>query len=254
MVQRRDRTDAALEQPVDEPRVEVDAGLVRRRRARRLDARPRDGEAVGAEAELGHQVEVALPAVVVVAGDIAGVAVPHLAGRLRERVPDRRAAAVLVERALHLIRGRRGAEREPGREHEAGVAIVGGSLRLDRSHAVHSVISGAPVANACAGGRAMSRTVATWSPGALEWGVAGSSVVTGARSETKRSPGAGSNAFRLASRAQLPEDLSGVKSMRASRSIMPAKPPTKASGAHHQPTVKTSTAITANVTSQMTAV
>ena len=35
---------------------------------------------------------------------------------------------------------------------------------------------------------------------------------------------------------------------------MAAKPPRKASGAHHQPTVKTSTTMMPNVTSQMTAV
>ena len=128
VVQRRDRLDAAGEQSVDEPRVEVDAGLVHRPGPGRLDARPRDGEAVRAEAEPGHEVEVALPAVVVIARDVAGVAVPHLAGRLAEGVPDRRPAAVFLRRALDLVGSGRGAEGEAGREDETRIAVVGRSL------------------------------------------------------------------------------------------------------------------------------
>jgi hypothetical protein len=43
------------------------------------------------DAEVGEQPDVFAVAVVVVVGDVAGVAVLHLAGRVRERVPDRRA-------------------------------------------------------------------------------------------------------------------------------------------------------------------
>jgi hypothetical protein len=44
--------------------------------ARWLNAGPGDREAVGADAELGQEVEVFVHAVVVVTGDVAGVAIP----------------------------------------------------------------------------------------------------------------------------------------------------------------------------------
>ena len=69
------RLDAVLEQRVDQPLVEVEPGLVHRARALGQDAAPGDAEAVGVEAELAHQRDVARVAAVVVAGDVAGVAV-----------------------------------------------------------------------------------------------------------------------------------------------------------------------------------
>ena len=51
---------------------------------------------------------------VVVAGDVAGVAVDDGAGLVREAIPDRLAAPVLARRALDLVRRGRGAEPEPG--------------------------------------------------------------------------------------------------------------------------------------------
>src|SRR5262249_34437600 len=60
-------------------------------------------------------------AVVVVAGDVAGVAVGDLAGGAAEDVPDRGAAAVFVDRAFDLIGGGGGAEQG-----------VGGAARWDR--------------------------------------------------------------------------------------------------------------------------
>src|SRR5262245_53702790 len=53
---------------------------------------------------------------VVVVRNVAGVAVLDLARRVRIRVPNRLALAVLVPRALNLIRGRRGAPVEAFRE------------------------------------------------------------------------------------------------------------------------------------------
>ena len=76
VVQRRDGPDAAVDESVDEALVEREPRLVGGAAPGRLDARPRDREAVGLEAEVGHEVEVGLPAVVVVVGDVAGVPVP----------------------------------------------------------------------------------------------------------------------------------------------------------------------------------
>ena len=64
-------------------------------RGPREDARPRDREAERVDAELAHQRDVFSIAVIEVARDGAVVAVPDLAGRRAEAVPDALAAAVL---------------------------------------------------------------------------------------------------------------------------------------------------------------
>ena len=109
VVEREHRLDAPLPEAVDEPPVEVQALPVNRPAPDRLDAGPGDGEAVGLQPDLGHQVEVLFQAVVVVAGYVSGVAVEHLARRVGEGVPDRGAPPPLVRGALDLVRGRRGA-------------------------------------------------------------------------------------------------------------------------------------------------
>ena len=65
-------------------------------------------------------------AVVVVARDVAVVAVDDGAGNAAEGVPDRVAAAVLVGRALDLVRGRRDPEEEVRREAAAALLSQGG--------------------------------------------------------------------------------------------------------------------------------
>src|SRR5690606_6125008 len=86
---------------------------VRRAAPGRLDARPGDREPVGLQPEPGHEVEVLLVAVVVVAGDVPGVPVPHPSRGVAVGVPDARPAPVLPGGALDLVgRGRR-AEDEP---------------------------------------------------------------------------------------------------------------------------------------------
>jgi len=54
--------------------------------------------------------------VVVVAGDIAGVAVQNVAGSMREGIPDRGPAPILVNRAFDLVGGGRGAPQETFRK------------------------------------------------------------------------------------------------------------------------------------------
>ena len=108
VIERHERRDPALTQTLDQASVEVEPALVGRSTAVGLNPRPGDREAVCAQAERGHQVEVLAPAVVVLAGRVAGVPVVHLAGRPGEPVPDRLTAAVDRGRALDLEgRGRR---------------------------------------------------------------------------------------------------------------------------------------------------
>ena len=98
VVERHDRIDAALAQPRREAPVEVDALAVQRAAPVRLHARPGDREAVGLQPQRRHQVEVLAPAVVVVAGPVAGRAARDRAGDAAEPVPDRLAAPVLRRR------------------------------------------------------------------------------------------------------------------------------------------------------------
>jgi hypothetical protein len=111
VVQRRDRLDAALEQPLGEPAVERHAARVQPPAAVGLHARPRDREAVALERQPDHQVEVRTPAPVLVARDLAAVAARD---RAREPAEVVRAPA-LAYRALDLVGGGRRAE--PERAH-----------------------------------------------------------------------------------------------------------------------------------------
>ena len=69
----------------------------------RKHPRPGDGEAIGLDAEILDQADVFLVAMIMFVGAVAIAAVADLARRVGERVPDRRAAAVFVDRALDLV-------------------------------------------------------------------------------------------------------------------------------------------------------
>ena len=104
VVQRGHRGDAAGQQRIGQPLVEVQAGRVGRAPAGGLDARPGEGEPVAADAEPGHQLDVLAPPVVVVVGHVGGLVVADGAGLAAEHIPDRLAAAVLGRGALDLER------------------------------------------------------------------------------------------------------------------------------------------------------
>ena len=64
-----------------------------------LHARPGNREAVDLQPELGHELEVVAPAVIVIAGDIAGRAVRDGSEHAGEAVPDRLAAPAIGDAA-----------------------------------------------------------------------------------------------------------------------------------------------------------
>src|SRR5450631_1059460 len=144
VVERGDGLDTASDQPVDQGGVEVDTRLVDRPRPGRNDARPGDRESIGLQAQARHQVEIFLEAMVVIVGDVSGVSVHDQTRGVAERVPDRRAPAVLVPGALDLVRRRRRAEDELRREDQSGIPVVCVAC-------THSVTSASPVvvATAC---------------------------------------------------------------------------------------------------------
>ena len=93
VVDRQVGLDARRQQLVHEAPVEVQAGLVHASGAPGQDARPGHAEAIGVQSQGGHEGDVLAVAVVVVVGDIAGVAVLDGAGHSAEHVPDRWASA-----------------------------------------------------------------------------------------------------------------------------------------------------------------
>src|SRR5262249_5026455 len=116
---------------VDEAPVEVEALLIRLAGSLREDPRPRDREPVGVRADLAHQRDVFLVAVVVVVGDVAVLVVVDVSRRVGERVPDRRALAVLVPGAFDLVRRRGDAPVEPVRKPARHWGL---RLTRDRGH------------------------------------------------------------------------------------------------------------------------
>ena len=121
MEQGGDGIDAALLEAVDQAPVEVEAALVHRPSALRQNPRPGDGEPVALRPQTLQQVQIRLPAAIVVAGDLPRAAVVDGSGSGAEGVPDRRATAVDAHRALDLVRRSGHAEAEIiGKRHSAG--------------------------------------------------------------------------------------------------------------------------------------
>ena len=115
---------SVLEQLVDQAGVEVEALRVR---PAPPSGRTRDHDVEKryvCSPRSRHERDILAVAVVVVARDVAVVAVDDGAGHAGERVPDRVGAAVLVGGALDLVRGGCGAEEE-----------VGGKRASSRGHA-----------------------------------------------------------------------------------------------------------------------
>lgn len=118
------RRDPGLEHLVDQPVVEADAARVDRAGAVGLHPRPGHREAVGGQAQAGHQADVVAEPVVVVACHVAGVPARDLARDAAEGVPDRGAASVVPRRALDLVRRGGGAPDEAGWEGQGpGVGL-----------------------------------------------------------------------------------------------------------------------------------
>lgn len=124
VVERHHGLDPVGEQLVHEPPVEVESTLHGGPAPGGLHPRPRHGEAVGGQPQVGHQPHVVAPPVVVVHGDVPRVAVQHLPRRMAERVPDRRRPPVLPHGPLDLIRGSGRPQRNPaGNRVATGAAL-----------------------------------------------------------------------------------------------------------------------------------
>ena len=112
VIERDQRLDVAREQRVHQALIEREALRVDLAATGWQHACPGDRKPIALQSELAHQRDVLAPAVVVVAGDVAGVAVMHHRRRVREALPDARPRTVGEGRAFDLIRGRRRAPEE----------------------------------------------------------------------------------------------------------------------------------------------
>ena len=119
--------DASGNQRIDQPVVESKPGFVDGAASLRQHPRPRHRKAVGVDPELLHQRYVFAVAVIVIAGDVAGIAARDLAGQPGICVPDARPPSVLVGGAFDLIAGGGNAPNEVGCEAgcEAGRRSIG---------------------------------------------------------------------------------------------------------------------------------
>ena len=113
MVEAWPRLDPARVAALDQPPIEVEPGFVGRALAARKQSGPGERETVDPHAGARREIEILFPAVVMIAGDLAGFAARDLAGSGGEPVPNRFAAPAFAHRALDLVGGGRGAEREP---------------------------------------------------------------------------------------------------------------------------------------------
>jgi len=126
MVEAEPRRDAVRDEPIDQALVKVEPALLHRAAARRQNARPRGRKPIGGKIAACEQIDIVAAAVVMVAGDVAGIAVLHAPGRVGEDIPDAFAASVLVDRAFDLIaRGRRAPHKVGGKRTVVGSGGAG---------------------------------------------------------------------------------------------------------------------------------
>src|ERR1035438_4340331 len=88
MEKRHEGLEAGGQHPVEETVVEGEPRRIRLADPGGQDPRPADGEAVRAEAEVPHELDVFRKAVVVVTGKVACLAVVGGAWGVRELLPD----------------------------------------------------------------------------------------------------------------------------------------------------------------------
>ena len=110
--QGEERLYTRFQQPVHQPVVEVQAGLVDRASALGHHPGPRHREAIGRQSQVLHDPDVVAPSVVVIAGHVARVAVEDAAGNPAETVPHTLRPAALECRSLDLVGGGGGTPQE----------------------------------------------------------------------------------------------------------------------------------------------
>src|SRR5205823_3379623 len=117
-VKERDvRGDAGGEEAVDQLVIEFQTALVHLPSPRGQNARPGEAQSVRLEPQLLHDPDVVAPAVVMVAGDVAGVAGEDGALLAAEHVPHALPAPSLACGAFNLVRRRRSTPHKIARKY-----------------------------------------------------------------------------------------------------------------------------------------
>src|SRR5882762_7747910 len=125
--------DAVLEQLVDDAVVISHTSVVGLTRSVRENPRPGDRHAVALHAQALQELHVVLIEMVGIVGHVASVALKSLAGRVRENVPIRLPAPILVDATLNLIRSSSATPEEAIREAQAGRRLTEGDAGDGRS-------------------------------------------------------------------------------------------------------------------------
>ena len=99
---RHPRFDALRQQFIDQPVIKAEPLAVDGACAFRKHARPGNGKAIRVDADLAHQVDVFLVAMVVVAGDVACVPFPDFSGLPRTACPRRKVLSGLRSTRLRF--------------------------------------------------------------------------------------------------------------------------------------------------------
>ena len=103
VVERDIRLDPCRKQRIDQPVIPCKARRVDYSCALWEDARPGNREPVRLQMHLFQQCNILCPAMVAVAGDVPGIAVPCFARHMAEGIPDGQPPAILLHCALDLI-------------------------------------------------------------------------------------------------------------------------------------------------------
>ncbi len=101
------RFDTRFEQCVDQMLVKREASFVDRTRAIRNDARPRDREAIGFQADLLHDIHVVAIAVIMVAGDVSSMIAEDGSWLPAHHIPNAGTFSIVVTSSFYLISGSR---------------------------------------------------------------------------------------------------------------------------------------------------
>ena len=103
VVERDIGLDPCRKQCIDQPVIPCKTCRIDWSRALREDARPGNREPVRLQVHLFQQCNILCPAMVAVAGDVPGIAVPCFARHMAEGIPDGQSPTILLHCALDLI-------------------------------------------------------------------------------------------------------------------------------------------------------
>src|SRR5579884_3301240 len=105
VIQGDERLNVCCQQSINQAVIKVESGRIDLSSASGQDTRPSNGEAIGLQVELTHELDVLLKAVIVIAGYQTTFIIEDITRRCTEAVPDRFAASLFVGRPFDLIGG-----------------------------------------------------------------------------------------------------------------------------------------------------